>query len=231
MAAGAMTGEDDVPAVMAVEDDHVLGAARPRQRRPEINEHRADGRGYSAIRLLSPGNLANGAAQVARVAEIDCRDGGDGLRNNFFRIDGHAQREAHQDGELGARVESAYVFGGVGLGVSVSLREGEHIGVDILTAKLSGPARRWAEAWGMASVALISAMLVANGWETAMSSRMLGIMTSGQLEWPVWMLQLLLPFGGATMLLVALEALLRIALGLPSPQPSPQPFSAQERQA
>lgn len=114
---------------------------------------------------------------------------------------------------------------------AATLREGEHIGVDILTAKLSGPARRWAEAWAMASVALISAMLVANGWETAMSSRMLGIMTTGQLEWPVWMLQLLLPFGGATMLLVALEALLRIALGLPSPQPSPRPFSAQERQA
>ena len=96
-----------------------------------------------------------------------------------------------------------------------TLREGEHIAVDILTSRLGPRARRWAEAWSMLAVAAISAMLVVNGWETAMSSRMLGIMTSDHLELPIWTLQLLLPFGGATMLVVAAEALLRLALGLP----------------
>ena len=40
-----------------------------------------------------------------------------------------AQREAHEDGELGARVESAHVFSGIGLGVAFGLRFGQHGGV------------------------------------------------------------------------------------------------------
>ena len=65
----------------------------------------------------------------------------------------------------------------------------------------------------MSAVALI---LIVNGWETAQSSRMLGISTSGTVELPVYQLQLLLPLGGLLMLVVSLEALLRQALGLPA---------------
>jgi TRAP-type C4-dicarboxylate transport system permease small subunit len=108
------------------------------------------------------------------------------------------------------------LVGVVMLGAAATLREGEHISVDMLTGRLHGRARRWAEAWAMASVAAISLMLIVNGWQTAMSSKLLGIMTTGHLEYPIYTLQLLLPLGGLTMLLVALEALLRLALGAPS---------------
>jgi TRAP-type C4-dicarboxylate transport system permease small subunit len=56
-----------------------------------------------------------------------------------------------------------------------------------------------------------------------MSSRMLGITTSGNVEIPVYWLQLLLPLGGAILGLVALEALLRNALGAPSLATPPAP--------
>lgn len=108
------------------------------------------------------------------------------------------------------------LVGIVMLATAATLREGEHISVDMLTGQLRGRAKRWADAWSMASVALISLMLIVNGWETAMSSKLLGIMTTGHFEYPIYTLQLLLPLGGLTMLLVALEALLRLAVGAPS---------------
>jgi TRAP-type C4-dicarboxylate transport system permease small subunit len=64
-------------------------------------------------------------------------------------------------------------------------------------------------------VLLVSLILIVNGWQTAMSSRAIGISTSGNVELPVYLLELLLPLGGVLMLLVSLEALLRLALGLP----------------
>ncbi|HEX6016664.1 MAG TPA: TRAP transporter small permease [Burkholderiaceae bacterium] len=95
------------------------------------------------------------------------------------------------------------------------LRRGEHIAVDVLTERLSGRAARWAQGLAVAAAALVALILVINGWQTAMQSRQFGIVTEGRLEWPVWMLMLLLPVGGALMTLVCVEALWRLALGLP----------------
>ena len=81
-----------------------------------------------ALDLLGARNLANGAAQVARIAEVHGRDRGEGPGHDLLRIDLHAQRQAHQDGQLGARVESAHVFGGIGLGIAPGLRLGQHRG-------------------------------------------------------------------------------------------------------
>ena len=67
-----------------------------------------------------------GAAEVLRVTEVDGRDGSDGLGHNLFRIDDDAQRQAHEDGELGARVEAADVFSGIGFGIAFGLRLGQH---------------------------------------------------------------------------------------------------------
>ena len=66
--------------------------------------------------------------RIVRIAEVDRGDRGDGARHDFFRIDLDPQREAHEDGELGARVEAAHVFSGVGLGVALGLRGGQHGG-------------------------------------------------------------------------------------------------------
>ena len=108
------------------------------------------------------------------------------------------------------------LVGIVMLAAAQSLRRGEHIGVDLLTSKLSPRGQRWAQAWSSLSVVVVSLILIVNGVQTAMFSRKLGILTEGNLEIPVYWLQLLLPVGGAIMLLVALEALLRLAAGLPS---------------
>jgi TRAP-type C4-dicarboxylate transport system permease small subunit len=48
-----------------------------------------------------------------------------------------------------------------------------------------------------------------------MFSRTLGIVAEGNVEIPVYWVQLLLPLGGLMMALVALEALARIAAGAP----------------
>ena len=70
-------------------------------------------------------NLANGAAEIARIAEVDRRDRGDGPRNDLFGIDLHAQREAHENRELGAGVKAAHIFSRVGFGVAFGLRLGQ----------------------------------------------------------------------------------------------------------
>ncbi len=99
------------------------------------------------------------------------------------------------------------------------LRRGEHIGVDLFTANLRGRARLWAQAWSSLSVLAVALILIVNGWQTAMFSRMLGIVSEGHLELPVYLLMLLLPLGGLLMLLTAVEALVRLATGAPSLAP------------
>ncbi|MEP7282976.1 MAG: TRAP transporter small permease [Rubrivivax sp.] len=108
------------------------------------------------------------------------------------------------------------------------LRRGEHIGVDLLTERLGPRAARWAQAWAMVAALLVSIILVANGWQTAMQSRQFGIVTEGQLEWPVWPLMLLLPAGGLLMALVSVEALWRLALGLPPVVAPQKPLATEE---
>ena len=108
------------------------------------------------------------------------------------------------------------LVGIVMLGAAQSLRRGEHIGVDILVARLGVRGRFWAQLWSSISVLIVSVILIVNGWQTALFSRTLGVLTEGNLEIPVFWLQLLLPLGGVMMLLVSLETIARLAAGLPS---------------
>ena len=78
------------------------------------------------LTCCSASNLANGAAEVAGITEIDGGDRGDGLGDNLVRIDDDAEREAHENGKLGAGVETADIFSGVGLGIAFGLGLGEH---------------------------------------------------------------------------------------------------------
>jgi TRAP-type mannitol/chloroaromatic compound transport system permease small subunit len=48
---------------------------------------------------------------------------------------------------------------------------------------------------------------------------MLGLMTEGYVTLPLWLLQLMIPLGGALLLLACLAELLRIAAGLPVAAP------------
>lgn len=99
------------------------------------------------------------------------------------------------------------------LAAAQTLRRGEHIGVDLLTDRLSVPARRWTRAWAALATGVIAGVLIVNGWETAALARKLGLLTEGTLEWPTWLLMLLMPIGGTLLLLAAVEALWRTLVG------------------
>jgi TRAP-type C4-dicarboxylate transport system permease small subunit len=98
------------------------------------------------------------------------------------------------------------------------LRRSQHIGVDIVTERLGPTASRWAQAWSALAVLVVSIILILNGWQTAMESRQFGIITDGQIQWPVWWLMMLMPLGGVLMTLVSIELLWRLALGMPLPE-------------
>jgi TRAP-type C4-dicarboxylate transport system permease small subunit len=101
------------------------------------------------------------------------------------------------------------------LAAAQTLRRGEHIGVDLLTTRLSAKASRWARAWAALATGVIAWVLIANGWGTAKLARTLGLVTEGSLEWPTWWLMLLMPIGGTLLLLAAIEALWRALTGVP----------------
>ena len=111
------------------------------------------------------------------------------------------------------------LVGIVMLAAAQVLRRGEHIGVDLLTARLSPRARRWADAWAALGALAVALILIVNGWRTAMFAKQLGIVAEGRVEIPVFWLQLLLPLGGLLLGLAALEALARLAAGLPPVSP------------
>lgn len=97
-----------------------------------------------------------------------------------------------------------------------TLRQGGHISVDMLTGNLGPTGRRWVAAWSTLSVLIVAGILVINGWEMVAASKMFGVVTTGNVEVPVYLLQTLVPAGGALMFLVALEALVRQFAGAPS---------------
>jgi len=102
------------------------------------------------------------------------------------------------------------------LAAARTLRQGEHIGVDLMVDRLAPQARRWAQAWAALAVGVVACVLIVNGWGTASLARMLGLVTEGNLEWPTWMLMLLMPVGGALLLLAAIEVCWRALAGLPA---------------
>jgi TRAP-type C4-dicarboxylate transport system permease small subunit len=96
------------------------------------------------------------------------------------------------------------------------LRRNGHIGVDVLTGALPGRLARWATAWSCISVLMVAALLVVNGWKAVALSHTIGLLTQGDLELPVWPLQLFLPVGGVMLALVAIELLWRCAAEPPA---------------
>ncbi|MFO1299591.1 MAG: TRAP transporter small permease [Burkholderiaceae bacterium] len=101
------------------------------------------------------------------------------------------------------------------LSAAQALRDGEHIGVDLLVERLPAQRRRWVHAWSALAAAAFAVVLIVNGWGTAMLARTLGLVTEGSLEWPTWWLMLLMPVGGVLLLLASIEAFWRAAVGVP----------------
>jgi TRAP-type C4-dicarboxylate transport system permease small subunit len=91
--------------------------------------------------------------------------------------------------------------------------EGEHVGVDTLSERARGKARRALAAFGLLCVAATAAIMIWEGWAMVAFSRMTGMMTELH-PIPLWWIQVLVPAGFVLMLLVALAQLLRVARGL-----------------
>ncbi len=101
------------------------------------------------------------------------------------------------------------------LAAADALRKGEHIAVDIVTERLGRRGRRVTAAAGLLAVAVCGAFLIEEGWGMVAFSRMIGIVSTGSLAVPIWLPQLLIPIGGALLLLAALAGLVRMAQGRP----------------
>jgi TRAP-type C4-dicarboxylate transport system permease small subunit len=99
------------------------------------------------------------------------------------------------------------------LAAAQTFRRGEHIGVDLLVDRLPAKGKRWALGWAAIVTAVMALVLVINGWQTATLARTLGLVTEGHLEWPTWWLMLLMPVGGALLLLATIESLWRAVTG------------------
>lgn len=87
-------------------------------------------------------------------------------------------------------------------------RRGEHIGVDALIDKLSSRWRRALAILGVATVVATAAILVREGVETVAFTRMIGIKSLGLPDFPLWLIQAMVPAGAILLLLVALAQLL-----------------------
>lgn len=101
------------------------------------------------------------------------------------------------------------------LGAAEPMRRGEHIGVDLLVTRLGAAGRRRLSLWVGFATGLAAAILIVNGIGSIELARMLGLLTEGYLEWPVWILMLLLPVGGGLLGLASIEIIWRTLAGLP----------------
>lgn len=79
-----------------------------------------------------------------------------------------------------------------------------HIEVDIVTGMAKGRLALLIQLWSSAAVLAVAFLFIFNGWSTAMFSRMIGLLSDGYLELPLWPLQLLLPLGGALLIPVVI---------------------------
>ena len=129
MTACSVTGKDDFSAVRAAGDDHVFRAGGPGQGRLARDEHGTDDGGQARGGLLGAGDLADSRVEFGGVGKIDGGDSGDGASFDLFGVNVDAHGQTHEDGELGARVITGDILGGIGLGIASVLGVGKNGGV------------------------------------------------------------------------------------------------------
>jgi TRAP-type C4-dicarboxylate transport system permease small subunit len=92
-------------------------------------------------------------------------------------------------------------------------RREEHIGVEVLTARLAPAGRRASRLFGSAAVAVTAAILLWEGLSTVAFSRMIGIATNVE-GVPIWWVQTLIPIGAGLLLAAALAQIIVLACGI-----------------
>lgn len=98
------------------------------------------------------------------------------------------------------------------LGLAEVLRRDEHIAVDLVTSRLGPRGRRLVGIWSMLAVLAVSGVLFASAWKMVAFSSMVGLVSSGHMEVPMWIPQASLLLGMALLMLAAANRLLRLLL-------------------
>jgi TRAP-type C4-dicarboxylate transport system permease small subunit len=98
--------------------------------------------------------------------------------------------------------------------IAYALRQGEHIAVDILTERLPAAGRAAVEIFGFIAVAIVAGVLLFEAYETVAFSKMVGLRSNGYLATQLYIPQSMMILGFGLLLVAALSALLRRAVGL-----------------
>jgi C4-dicarboxylate transporter, DctQ subunit len=93
------------------------------------------------------------------------------------------------------------------LAAADALFHGEHIAVDIVTERLPAGAKRIIDKLGLVAVAVMGALLAVSGWDMVEFSWVSGMVSTGYLSVPMWLPQLLVPIGGALLVIAAIAML------------------------
>ena len=107
------------------------------------------------------------------------------------------------------------LVGVVLLAAAASLRQGEHIAVDLIFSRLGPAGRRRMVLWSAFATLAVAVLLMVNGYSAIALAHMLGLLTEGYLEWPLWTLMIFLPAGGSLLALAAIEVGWRAWCGVP----------------
>ncbi len=103
------------------------------------------------------------------------------------------------------------------LGAAEATRRHENVEVDLLTARLGPRAARAAAVWGCVVVLVVAGVLLHGGLEMVSFARMVGLISDGYLEMPMWIPQAALALGMAALVVVAGVRLLRLLAGREAP--------------
>ena len=95
------------------------------------------------------------------------------------------------------------------LGAADALRRGDHISVDLITARLATRGKQLVEIWSCIVVLVFSSVLLISSKKTIEYSVNFEIVSEGYLEVPMWIPQSFLILGGSLIFLVALVKLTR----------------------
>lgn len=102
-------------------------------------------------------------------------------------------------------------------GLGETVRRGDHISVDLITARLGPRGQVLARVWGLVAMITVAAVLLQRSWDMVAFSRMVGLLSDGYLSMPIWIPQSSLLIGFFLMILAAANQLLRLMFGLDAP--------------
>lgn len=99
------------------------------------------------------------------------------------------------------------------LGMAEAYRRGDHIGIDLLTGRVQGRARRGLAAWADAAVLGFAVVLGWSTWDAISFARAFGSYSAGHIEIETWIPQVPLLIGAVLLGLLAAARLLGRVLG------------------